>query len=117
MMKLKYSNISIIALTIILLLSACTPQEEKQFLNKVPYPDSTKVLHKESYKDGTIILYKDKTGFRAGYYVEKKDYLVDSGNIELNPKDGFTWGMNHDPQVPLVLFAGVITDEQIADLL
>lgn len=99
----------------LLIISACSLNEsnnvEEQFLKRVAHPQSTKILHIENHVNGKIYLYEDKSGFRASFYKEKEDYFQSTSNAEANPEDGFSWTMANNPD--LVLFAGVITDEQI----
>jgi len=118
-LKSKYISVSII-ITIVLIISACTLKEseviETQIMDKVPFPQSTIIWHTEKFNDGEIILYEDKSGFRAAFFSAKDDYFFGTGNAEVNPKDGFTWAMIHDPTAPFVLFSGVITDERIEEV-
>ena len=120
-MKLRYISRLVIIFTIVLITSACSLIEsndiENQIMEKVPFPQSTNILHTENYKDGTIILYEDKSGFRADFFLVKDDYFVGGGNADGNPKDGFAWTMRNDPNIALVLFAGVITDEKIKEVI
>jgi hypothetical protein len=45
--------------------------------------------------------------------LSKTEYWNASSNSELNPSDGFTWGMTNDPNIPIATFAGVITNDEI----
>ncbi|WP_394190668.1 hypothetical protein [Paenisporosarcina quisquiliarum] len=120
-MKLRYLSILVIIISIVLITSACNLKDsdnvENQIMKKVPFPQSTNILHTENYKDGTIILYEDQTGFRADFFSIKDDYFSGGGNANGNPKDGFNWTMRNSPKIPLVLFAGVITDEEIKEVI
>lgn len=115
-MRLKFVSISIILL-ITLITSACSLKtsndNENRFMKKVPYPESTHILYTKKSDVGTIVLYEDETGFRAAFDTGQENRFMSTGNIELYPKDGFAWGMENDPSIPLVLFAGVITEEKI----
>ena len=119
-MKFKYISILVIIISIVLITSACTLKEsddiEKQIMKKVPFPQSTIILHTEKFNEGEVILYEDESGFRAAFFSAKDDYILSSSNAEVNPKDGFTWTMGNDPNVPFVLFSGVITDEKIEEV-
>jgi hypothetical protein len=104
----------VILLLFIMITGACSVNEtniEEQFLKRVPFPNSTIILHIEDHNGGKIILYKDKSGFRAAFYKEKADFIQSTGNAELNPQDGFEWTMSNTPG--MALFAGVISDEAI----
>lgn len=105
----KYIMIFILGL----LMVGCSFNEMESFKENVPYPKSTEILYKEELENGTIILYKDESGFRHAFISKKFKVVNNSGNSELNPKDGFDWTMNNDPNIPIVTFAGVITNDQI----
>ncbi|MBP1933369.1 hypothetical protein [Ammoniphilus resinae] len=104
-------------ITFITILAGCTLSNNdivmKQFMEKAPNPESIVVLHKEELNNGIIILYKDESGFRHAFFSEKLGYWNMSGNAELNPKDGFNWTMNNDSNIPIVTFAGVLTNDKI----
>lgn len=89
-----------------------TPSSQK-FIKHVPYPKSTTLLYKEKIDAGTIYLYKDKSGFRHAFSSNDFKIWFSSSNGEVNPKDGFDWTMNNAPDVPIVTFAGVITNDEI----
>jgi hypothetical protein len=82
-----------------------------------PYPQSTEILYEEYIENGTMLLYKDESGFRQAFYSEKEGYWSHTGNAELNPKDGFTWNMNNNPNIPLAMFSGVITEDKIQQVI
>lgn len=83
----------------------------------ISHPKSTEILYKEEIENGTIVLYKDKSGFRHAFISDKLKIINRSVNGELNPKDGFDCTMNNDPNIPIVTFAGVITNDEITDVL
>lgn len=83
----------------------------------ISHPKSTEIFYKEEIENGTIVLYKDESGFRHTFISEKLKSSNNSGNVELNPKDGFDWTMTNNPQIPIVTFAGVITNNEITDVL
>ncbi|RXT03934.1 hypothetical protein [Ammoniphilus sp. CFH 90114] len=84
-----------------------------QFMGKAPYAESIVVLHKEELDRGIMMLFKDESGFRHALFSRKLGYWNMSGNAELNPKDGFTWTMSNDPNIPIVTFAGIVTNDEI----
>ena len=75
------------------------------------------LLYQEDVEKGMIVLYKDESGFRHAFFSNKKEYWNTSGNAELNPKDGFTWGMTNDPNIPILTFAGLINDDEIQNVM
>lgn len=109
----KYIMIFILGL----LMVGCSSNTTEKFLDNVSYPKSTEILYKEEIENGTIILYKDESGFRHAFISDKLKSINYSGNGELNPKDGFDFTMNNDPKIPIVTFAGVITNDEITDVL
>ncbi|WP_274310269.1 hypothetical protein [Solibacillus daqui] len=102
--------------TIILILASCSNKTIKitdEFIENVPYPKSTEIIYEENFENGEIILYKDETGFRIAFRSDKTGDWTHSSNAELKPKDEFDWTMNNDPTIPIAMFAGVITTEEI----
>lgn len=97
------------------IIGACSTGEqnnvEEQIMDRVPFPESTNILHIENHKDGKVILIKDKSGFRVSFYIEKDDHFQDTVNAELDPQDGFNWTMMNNPD--RAIFAGIITEEKI----
>ena len=100
----------------LLLITACS-NTPKEFLDSVPYPESTKILYEQLKDDYKIVLYQDETGFRVGYNKLAGKYWTHTGNSEINPDDGFAWGMHNNPTIPVTLFGGIITNEQITSVL
>ncbi|QYR21132.1 hypothetical protein KZ483_26050 [Paenibacillus sp. sptzw28] len=58
-----------------------------------------------------IVLYKDESGFRHAFFSNK----IESWNISRNRC--FTWGMMNDPNIPKLTFAGLITDDDIQNVM
>lgn len=104
---------------ILLLITACSNNNiNEDFLKNVPLPgSSTKILYEQQKKDYKIVLYQDESGFRVGYKKLDGKYWTHTGNGELNPEDGFNWVMNNNPTIPIALFGGIITNEQITAVL
>ncbi|KRE61911.1 hypothetical protein ASL11_23680 [Paenibacillus sp. Soil750] len=88
-----------------------------KLLEKTPYPNTFEKLYQEEVENGMIVLYKDESGFRHAFFSNKTKYWNISGNAELNPLDGFTWGMTNDPNIPKLTFAGLITDDEIQNVM
>lgn len=86
-------------------------------MEKAPFPESIELLHQEELPVGIMVLYKDETGFRHAFYSHSLGYWTISGNGCFNPPDGLTWTMIHDPNIPIASFAGVITDDEITDVM
>jgi len=120
-LKFKYIGLLVIIISIILITSACSVEKnndiENLIMKKVQFPQSTVIFHTEKFKDGEILLYEDQFGYRAAFFSVKDDYFSSSSNAEVNPKDGFTWTMVNDPNVPVVVFSGVITDDKIEEVI
>ncbi|MEC0179852.1 hypothetical protein P4H83_33845, partial [Paenibacillus favisporus] len=87
------------------LITGCSSTEDKidKLLEKTGKP--FELLYQEEVENGMIVLYKDESGFRHAYFSNKTKYWNISGNAELNPIDGFTWGMTNDPNIPKLTFA------------
>lgn len=113
----KLTFMFIILLPIITACSYNTSQNTEGFIESVPYPKSTEILYEENVENGKIILYKDDTGFRIAFNSHKKGYWIHSSNAELKPKDEFVWTMDNDPSIPLAMFAGVIVNEKIEQVI
>lgn len=109
----KYIMIFILGL----LMVGCSSNIVENFKEKVPYPKSTEILYKEQIENGTIVLYKDESGFRHAFISDKFKNVSNSGNAELNSEDGFAWTMMNYPNIPIVTFAGIITNDKITDVL
>ncbi|RHW38196.1 hypothetical protein D1B33_04725 [Lysinibacillus yapensis] len=103
-----------------LLITACSNTSSnitEGFLESVPHPESTKILYEQQKDDYKVVLYQDETGFRVGYKRLDSKYWTHTGNGEINPDDGFNWVMNNNPSIPITLFGGIITNEQITTVL
>ncbi|QAY66013.1 hypothetical protein ET464_06030 [Paenibacillus protaetiae] len=89
--------------------------EEKMnmLLQKIRNPESFELLYKEKVDEGMFVLFQDNSGFRHAFFSNKTGYWNPSANTEINPRDGFTWGMTNDPNISISTFAGVITNNQI----
>ncbi len=100
-----------------LLLIGCSNNTEQIATEQFPHPESTEILYEEEIERGKIILYKDETGFRHAF-VSEGDSInwINSGNAELNPEDGCTWTMINDVKTPIFTVAGVITNNEITDV-
>ena len=85
----------------------------EDFLKSVRHPKSTEILNKLQKEDYGVVFYKDETGFRTGYKKSGDTYWTHTGNGGVEPVDGMDWVMNNNPKVPLALFGGIITNEQI----
>ncbi|MEK4628302.1 MAG: hypothetical protein ABS944_15030 [Solibacillus sp.] len=105
----------------LLLLTACSFTSNsnitEEFLESVPYPNSTEILDKQQKDDYEVVFYKDESGFRIGYKKLDYKYWTNTANGEINPDDGFDWVMINDPKVPITLFGGIITNKQITTVL
>ena len=101
------------------LLTACftSSNNTDEFLESVPYPNSTEIFDKQQKADYEVVFYKDETGFRIGYKKMDYDYWSNTSNGEINPEDGFDWVMINNPKIPITLFGGIITYEQITTVL
>ncbi|MEK4131171.1 hypothetical protein NYE67_16135 [Solibacillus sp. FSL W8-0474] len=102
------------------LLTACSitsSNNTDEFLESVPYPNSTEILDKQQKDDYEVVFYKDETGFRIGYKKLDYEYWTNTSNGEINPEDGFDWVMINNPKIPITLFGGIITNEQITTVL
>lgn len=104
---------------LLLLQTACsnTSSSTEDFLESVPYPKSTKILDKQQKDDYEVVFYKDESGFRIAYKKLVDEYWTNTGNGEINPDDGLDWVMINNPKVPVTLFGGIITNEQITTVL
>ena len=116
MLMKKFLFLSIL----LLLITACSNTSSnmtKEFLESVPHPESTKILYEQQKDENKVVLYEDETGFRVGYKNLDGKYWTHTGNGEINPGDGFDWVMNNNPKIPITLFGGIITNEQITTVL
>lgn len=117
LMKKKLLLVSIV----LLLQTGCSYSfsinSTEDFLESVPHPKSTEILDKLQKEDYEVVFYEDETGFRIGYKKSDDEYWTHTGNGEIDPDDGMDWVMINNPQVPLTLFGGVITNEQITSVL
>ncbi|PQP87444.1 hypothetical protein CPT76_24260 [Paenibacillus sp. AR247] len=102
---------------LMILITGCSSTEDKidKLLEKTGKP--FELLYQEEVENGMIVLYKDESGFRHAYFSNKTKYWNISGNAELNPIDGFTWGMTNDPNIPKLTFAGLIIDDEIQNVI
>jgi len=85
---------------------------EKLF-EKAGKPESFELLYQDEIDHGLFVLYIDDSGLNHAIYSDKMKYWNVSGNSDLDPKDGFNWGMTNDPHIPIATFAGVITNDEI----
>ncbi|WNR44417.1 hypothetical protein [Paenibacillus roseipurpureus] len=105
---------------LMIIFTGCSNSSEdniEKLLEKTPFPNSFEVLYQEKVDNGLIVLFKDESGFRHAFFSNKTEYWNISGNADLNPKDGFVWGMTNDPKIPKLTFAGVITDDNIQNVM
>ncbi|MCA1029712.1 hypothetical protein LCL95_01545 [Bacillus timonensis] len=104
-----------IFVSLLLFISACTTEKNyiEDFYQNVPQQESTFILHELKLKNGILLLYQDKTGYRQAFYSKGKQVWSLTANAELKPSDGISWLMNNDPTIPLAMFGGVLTDDQI----
>jgi hypothetical protein len=107
----------------LLLTIACSKQDKNSstdvFKGNVPYSKSDIVYYREDLEKGSIVLYKkDTSGFRLAFFSNKlKEWHVSIGNgVEINPKEGVGWTMVNEAQTPIVIFAGVISNNQIKSI-
>jgi hypothetical protein len=108
----------IIFLILVLLLIGCSHDAEQVLTEQFPYPESTEILYEETIEKGEIILYKDESGFRHAFVTQgESQNWTNSGNAELNPIDGFSWTMINDVKTPIFTLAGVITNDEITDVI
>lgn len=108
-----------IIIIVIIIITGCSVLNEDE-LNKLiekTQSGTFELLYQEDVEKGMIVLYKDESGFRHAFFSNKKEYWNTSGNAELNPKDGFTWGMTNDPNIPILTFAGLINDDEIQNVM
>jgi hypothetical protein len=112
-------RISLMILLMIFITGCSISSEDKihKLLEKTSYPKTFELLYQEEVENGMVVLYKDESGFRHAFFSNKTEYWNISGNAELNPKDGFTWGMTNDPNIPKLTFAGLITDDEIQNVM
>ncbi|MFK4170131.1 hypothetical protein ACI2LM_28195 [Paenibacillus lautus] len=116
MILVKRISLLILLMAFITGCSVSTEDKIDKLLEKTPYPKTFELLYQEEVENGMIVLYKDESGFRHAYFSNKTKYWNISGNAELNPIDGFTWGMTNDPNIPKLTFAGLITDDEIQNV-
>lgn len=86
------------------------------FMESVPHPDSTEILYEHKTASYEVVFYTDESGFRIGYKEQNHEQWTHAGIAETNPADGFAWVMEHDPTIPIALFGGMITDENISSV-
>lgn len=103
----------------LLFLSACsnTSSNIEEIMESFPHPESTKIIYQEQIDDHQIVIYQDETGFRVGYKKQDDKTWTHTSNGDINPEDGFDWVMNNNPTVPITLFGGTITNEDITTVL
>lgn len=80
---------------LIIIITGCSVSNEDK-INKLiekTKSETFELLYQEKVKKGMIVLYKDELGFRHAFYSNKTEYWNTSGNAELSPNDGLTWGM------------------------
>jgi hypothetical protein len=115
---LRFFKYVFIFLTI--LLTSCTADKNgltNEFIESVPHPDSTRILYEEYNAKEKFVIFEDKTGIRYGYFSMTSDYWLHTGNIDPNPKSGGAWGMHNAPNIPVVIFCGVITDSSVQQVI
>lgn len=119
MVLILVRKISSIIILIIIFITGCsiTNEDKIDMLLEKTQPKTFELLYQEQVNKGMVVLYKDDSGFRHAFFSNKTEYWNTSGNAELNPKDGFTWGMINDPNIPILTFAGLITDDEIQNVL
>jgi hypothetical protein len=103
-------------IVLILFATGCTLSSEEKMdilLQKIGNSKALELLYQQKVDGGMFVLYKDDSGFRHAFFSNKTGYWNVSANSELNPSDGFTWGMTNDPNIPKATFAGVITNDRI----
>ncbi|WP_144240550.1 hypothetical protein [Paenibacillus sabinae] len=88
-----------------------------QLMKSVPFPESTHLLYSTNVDNGKIALIIDESGFRTAFYSNRINNWNITGNADANPKDGFSWTMLNAPYIPIVIFGGVINDDNITTVL
>lgn len=89
--------------------------QDGQFLEAVPYPDSTEILNKLEIDEGMLYFYKDETGFRYSLISNDGNIRLNSDALELDPKMGVNWSINEDPNLSIIILAGVISNKKIQE--
>ncbi|MGM9988968.1 MAG: hypothetical protein ACI35O_17305, partial [Bacillaceae bacterium] len=95
------------------LLTTNKQSASKDFMDYVPHPKSTVLLHQQKIKNGTLYVYKDETGLRQMFISNDLKVNNNSANVELKPKEGISWGMLDNQKVSIVSLAGMVTNEDI----
>jgi hypothetical protein len=113
--------VSLLLLLVVILVTACTSDydhsgQDKPFLGSVPNPESTVILHKQEIDEGTLYFYKDQTGFRHAIISKRGDFRLNSENVPLNPETGMNWTINGDPDFPIIILSGVISNKKIQEI-
>ena len=88
-------------------------EHDGQFLEAVPYPDSTEILYKEEADGMMLYFYKDETGFRHSVISSNGNIMLNSDAVELDPKDGMNFTIHDAPELHIIILAGVISNEKI----
>lgn len=102
----------ILALFTLLLLTACNPVKE-DFLKSVPNPDDAHYLHEIQREKADIVLYQDNDGLHLAYKKYAGKEWMFTSSLDFDMQDGFSWTMNNMPPLRVVLFAGLITDDEM----
>lgn len=104
---------------LLLFLSACsnTSSDTEELMESFPLPESTEIIYHGQMDDHQIVVYEDETGFRVGYKKQGDKNWTHTSNGNINPDDGFDWVMNNNPTVPIALFGGTITNNNITTVL
>lgn len=87
--------------------------ESEVFVEFLPNPNSTEILHKEINDKGFVVIYKDDNGITLGVYTKENKV---SGHItidEINPKEDINILVAVDYLNEELLYGGIITNNEI----
>lgn len=100
-----------------LLLAGCSLSVQVTTKPEPLLPESVTILHQEELEKGRLLLFREETGFGHAFLPKEAAAFNTSQLSELFPPEGISWTMFNDPHVPIVTFAGSITDETITQVL
>ncbi|WP_147536156.1 hypothetical protein [Bacillus marasmi] len=106
---------------IVMYAAGCTSNDDHsaqdgQFLRTVPYPDSTEILNKLEIDEGMLYFYKDETGIRHSFVSNDGNIRLNSDVMELDSIKGVNWAINEDPNLSIIILAGVISNKEIQEI-
>ncbi|MBU9722885.1 MULTISPECIES: bZIP transcription factor [Bacillaceae] len=86
------------------------------FMRNAQLSKTTEFIFEEQLETGLMVIYKDEVGYRHSYYSTKNGFWANSDYANVS-EVGVSWTVNHEQEVPLISTAGLITNENISDII